>query len=140
MPGIVGFGKAVEISQKEMDSENQRFSEWSGIMFEEFKKIGGVLNGHRTNRLTHNLNVYFPGIEGKSIINSVSKEIAISAGSACTTQLVEPSHVLLALGLDEDTTHYAIRIGIGRFNTIDEIQKAKDMICSSVESIKEIKI
>ena len=140
VPGIVGFGKAVEISQKEMDSENQRFSEWSGMMLEEFEKIGGVLNGHPTNRLTHNLNVYFPGIEGKSIINSVSKEIAISAGSACTTQLVEPSHVLLALGLDEDTTHYAIRIGIGRFNILDEIEHAKNKICSSVKSIKDIKI
>ena len=140
VPGIVGFGKAVEISQKEMDAENKRFSEWSGIMLEEFEKIGGVLNGHPTNRLTHNLNMYFPGIEGKSIINSVSKEIAISAGSACTTQLVEPSHVLLALGLDEDTTHYAIRIGMGRFNTIDEIHKAKDAICFSIKSIKEIKI
>jgi cysteine desulfurase len=140
VPGIIGFGKAVEISQKEMDAENKRFSEWSGTMLDEFKKIGGVLNGHPTNRLTHNLNVYFPGIEGKSIINSVSKEIAISAGSACTTQLVEPSHVLLALGLNEDTTHYAIRIGIGRFNTINEIQKAKDAICLSVELIKNIKI
>jgi cysteine desulfurase len=138
VPGIVGFGKAVEISQKEMDSENKRFSEWSGIMLEAFEKIGGKLNGHPKNRLTHNLNVYFPGIEGKSIINSVSKEIAISAGSACTTQLVEPSHVLLALGLNEDTTHYAIRIGIGRFNTIDEIQKAKNMICSSIKNISKI--
>ena len=123
-----------------MDSENKKFKEWSGMMLEEFKKIGGVLNGHPINRLSHNLNVYFPGIEGKSIINSVSKTIAISAGSACTTQNVEPSHVLLALGLDEDTTHYAIRIGIGRFNTINEIQKAKNVICSSVQSIKKIKI
>jgi len=138
VPGIVGFGKAVEISQKEMGSENKKFKEWTGMMLEEFEKIGGVLNGHPTNRLSHNLNVYFPGIEGKSIINSVSKEIAISAGSACTTQNVEPSHVLLALGLDEDTTHYAIRIGLGRFNTIDEIQKAKYMICSSVNSISKI--
>jgi cysteine desulfurase len=140
VPGIIGFGKAVEISQKEMGAENKRFSEWSAMMLDEFKKIGGVLNGHPKNRLTHNLNVYFPGIEGKSIINSVSKQIAISAGSACTTQLVEPSHVLLALGLDEDTTHYAIRIGIGRFNTIDEIQKAKNAICYSVQSINKIKI
>jgi len=140
VPGIVGFGKAVEISQKEMGAENKRFAEWSAMMLEEFEKIGGILNGHKTNRLTHNLNVYFPGIEGKSIINSVSKEIAISAGSACTTQNVEPSHVLLALGLDEDTTHYAIRIGIGRFNTIDEIQKAKDTICLSVNSISQINV
>jgi cysteine desulfurase len=110
------------------------------MMLEEFEKIGGVLNGHPKNRLTHNLNVYFPGIEGKSIINSVSKEIAISAGSACTTQLVEPSHVLLALGLDEDTTHYAIRIGIGRFNTLDEIKYVTNKICASVKSIKDIKI
>ena len=138
VPGIIGFGKAVEISQKELDAENKRFSEWSAMMLDEFKKIGGVLNGHPKNRLTHNLNVYFPGIEGKSIINSVSKEIAISAGSACTTQNVEPSHVLLALGLDEDTTHYAIRIGIGRFNTIDEIQKAKNIICSSVNLLEKI--
>jgi cysteine desulfurase len=138
VPGIVGFGKAVEISQKEMDAENQRFSEWSKIMLEEFEKIGGILNGHRTKRLSHNLNVYFPGIEGKSIINSVSKEIAISAGSACTTQNVEPSHVLLALGLDEDTTHYAIRIGIGRFNTINEIEYVMKIIAVSIKSIKKL--
>jgi cysteine desulfurase len=136
----VGFGKAVEISQKEMDAENQRFSEWSKIMLEEFEKIGGKLNGHPTKRLTHNLNVYFPGIESKAIINSISKEIAISAGSACTTQNVEPSHVLLALGLDENTTHYAIRIGMGRLNTIDEIENIMNKICLSVKSIKEIKI
>jgi cysteine desulfurase len=104
-------------------------------MLEEFEKIGGVLNGHPKNRLTHNLNVYFPGIESKSIINSVSKEIAISAGSACTTQNVEPSHVLLALGLDEDTTHYAIRIGIGRFNTSKEINFTVNKIKENIESI-----
>ena len=68
----------------------------------------------------------------------MSKEIAISAGSACTTQMVEPSHVLLALGLDEDTTHYAIRIGIGRFNTYDEIKKTIDSISSSVKSLTKI--
>jgi len=119
--GIVGFGKAMEISQKEMDSETKRFLEWNKMMLTEFEKIGGKLNGHPTKRLSHNLNIYFPGIESKAIINSVSKEIAISAGSACTTQVVEPSHVLLALGLDEDTTHYAIRIGMGRFNEINEI-------------------
>jgi cysteine desulfurase len=138
VPGIIGFGKAMEISQKEMDAENKRFSEWSGMMLEEFKKIGGMLNGHPTNRLTHNLNVYFPGIEGKSIINSVSKEIAISAGSACTTQLVEPSHVLLALGLDEDTTHHAIRIGLGRFTSKNEINIVTKKICSVILFLKQI--
>ena len=90
-------------------------------MLNEFEKVGGKLNGHPTKRLSHNLNVYFQGIESKAIINSISKEIAISAGSACTTQMVEPSHVLLSIGLTEDESHYAIRIGFGRFNTLDEI-------------------
>ena len=137
VPGIVGFGKAMEIAVKEMDSENKRFKEWSDLMLKEFEKIGGKLNGHPTKRLTHNLNVYFPGIESKAIINSISKEIAISAGSACTTQIVEPSHVLLALGLDEDTTHYAIRIGIGRFSNLDEIENAKNKNCFCIKLIEK---
>ena len=140
VPGIVGFGKAMEIALKEMDSENKRFKEWSELMLKEFEKVGGKLNGHPTKRLSHNLNVYFTGIESKSIINSISKEIAISAGSACTTQMVEPSHVLLALGLAEDTTHYAIRIGIGRFNTLGEIKNAFKIITSSIQSIEKLTI
>ena len=74
-----------------MKSENERFLEWSGKMMEKFEDIGGRLNGHPTNRLPANLSVTFPGVEGKAIINSVSKKVAISAGSACTTETVEPS-------------------------------------------------
>ena len=140
VPGIVGFGKAVEIAQKEMDSENKKFKEWTDFMLSEFEKIGGKLNGHPTKRLSHNLNVYFPGIESKAIINSISKEIAISAGSACTTQMVEPSHVLLGLGMDEETTHYAIRMGLGRFNNQNEIQFSLEKIYSIVQSLSKIRI
>ena len=136
VPGIVGFGKAMEIAVTEMDVENKRFKEWSEIMLTEFETIGGKLNGHPEKRLSHNLNIYFPGIESKAIINSISKEIAISAGSACTTQVVEPSHVLLALGLAEETTHYAIRIGIGRFNYSKEIQFTINRIKEIVSILK----
>lgn len=140
VPGIVGFGKASEIATKEMTSENERFSAWSKKMLESFEAIGGKLNGHPTKRLAHNLNVYFPEIESKAIINSISKKIAISAGSACTTQIVEPSHVLLALGHDEDRAHSSIRTGIGRFNTQKEIEFTTNKIISSVENISKIKI
>ena len=140
VPGIVGFGKAMEIAVKEMNAENSRFKEWSELMLKEFEKIGGKLNGHHTKRLTHNLNVYFPGIESKAIINSISKEIAISAGSACTTQMVEPSHVLLALGLNEDESHSSLRVGFGRFNTIDEIKFSQNKISNSVKSLEKIRI
>ena len=139
VPGIVGFGKAMEIAIKDMDSENQRFKEWSELMLREFEKIGGKLNGHPEKRLSHNLNVYFPGIESKAIINSISKKIAISAGSACTTQVVEPSHVLLALGFDEEWAHSSIRLGIGRFNTKVEIDFVILETCSIISNISKIK-
>jgi len=140
VPGIVGFGKAMEIAQKEMDSENSRQKQWSAKMLSEFEKSGGKLNGHPEKRLSHNLNVYFSGIESKSIINSISKEVAISAGSACTTQTVEPSHVLLALGFAEERAHSSIRIGIGRFNTQEEIDYVTNKIISSINSISKIKV
>ena len=100
VPGIVGFAKAVEISQKEMEKENAKSKRWTDLMLKKFQEAGGKLNGHPEKRLSHNLNVRFDGIESKAIINTVSKKIAISAGSACTTQVVEPSHVLLAIGLE----------------------------------------
>ena len=93
-----------------------------------------------TKRLAHNLNLYFQGVESKAIINSISKEIAISAGSACTTQIVEPSHVILALGFDEEQVHSSIRIGLGRFNTIEEIQFAVDRIISSIEKLAKLTV
>jgi cysteine desulfurase len=133
VPGIVGFGKAMEIAVSEMDSENKKFKEWTDLMLSEFEKIGGKLNGHPTKRLSHNLNIYFPGIEGKSIINSTSKEIAISAGSACTTQNVEPSHVLLAIGLNEKESHFGIRFGFGRFNNSVEINFVVNLIKEKLE-------
>ena len=140
VPGIVGFAKAVEISQKEMEKENAKSKRWTDLMLKKFQEAGGKLNGHPEKRLSHNLNVRFDGIESKAIINSVSKKIAISAGSACTTQVVEPSHVLLALGLSEDQTHYSIRVGCGRFNTEEEIQIAADEIYHAVESLAKIRI
>lgn len=138
VPGIVGFGKAAEISQKEMTAENERFSRWSKILINKFGQVGGQLNGHPTKRLSHNLNVYFKGIESKAIINSISKTIAISAGSACTTQLVEPSHVLLSLGFDEERAHSSIRIGMGRFTLIEEIEYLNSKIIEIVQDLCKI--
>lgn len=138
VPGIVGFGRAAEIAQKEMQSENQKFKLWTDRMLEAFQSVGGLLNGHTTNRLPHNLNVCFPGVESKAIINSVSKEIAISAGSACTTQTVEPSYVILALGYDENRAHSSIRIGLGRFNRVEDIDYCTEAISNLIGSLKKI--
>ena len=138
VPGIVGFGKAAEIAIKKMESENKRFKEWTDRMLESFQSAGGRLNGDKENRLSHNLNIYFPGVQSKAIINSVSKEIAMSAGSACTSDAVEPSHVLLALGFDEEHAHSSIRIGLGRFNTEEDVDFCIKKISGSVESLRGI--
>lgn len=140
VPGIVGFAKAIEIAIEEMSDENKKYKKWTDIMLEKFTTSGAKLNGHPTNRLLHNLNIRFDGIESKAIINSVSKKIAISAGSACTTQMVEPSHVLLALGLSEEESHNAIRIGCGRFNTDAEIDIGISEIVISVNALAKIRI
>ncbi len=140
VPGILGFVKAVEIAIDSMDVENTKYKKWTDTMLEKFSAAGGKLNGHPENRLVHNLNIRFDGVQSKSIINTVSKKLAISAGSACTTETVEPSHVLLALGLSENQAHNAIRIGCGRFNTDEEIQVATDEILKALESIAKIRI
>ena len=136
VPGIVGFGKAIAISVKGMDSENARFKAWTDWMLGEFRDAGGELNGHPHRRLAHNLNVYFPGIESKAVINSISKSVAISAGSACTTDSVEPSHVLLAMGHGEERAHSSIRIGAGRFNTDADIREATKVISDCVAALR----
>ena len=135
VPGIVGFGKAAELAQTHMESEGRRHRGWTGHMLDMFAEAGAALNGHPTSRLPHNLNVRFPGIEGKAVINSVSDMVAISAGSACTTQSVEPSHVLLALGLSEDQAHQSIRFGLGRFTTREETEFAVRVVLDAVRDI-----
>ena len=138
VPGIVGFAKAVEISQQEMNAENAKFHRWTRQMLDGLSAAGAKLNGHPTRRLEHNLNVRFDGIDGKAIINSIADKVAISAGSACTTQSVEPSHVLLAIGLSEEQAHSSIRIGCGRFNTNNEVSVARDKITRCVSRLHKI--
>ena len=138
VPAIAGFGKAMEIAQKEMISENQKFLEWNKQIVDLFLKQGAKLNGHPQRRLVHNVNVCFTGIDGKAIINKVAKEVAISAGSACTTQTVKPSHVLLALGLSEEDAHSSIRIGMGRFNTTEEVDFMIGVISKTILSLAQM--
>jgi cysteine desulfurase len=142
VPGIVGFAKSLEIASKEMDAENTRFRTWTTKMFNELGNRLGKdvisLNGHPTDRLAHNLNVYIKGIENKALITSVQSQVAISAGSACTTTLMEPSHVILALGYPEERAFSSIRLGLGRHNTEQEVSYATDVIVKAVDKLRII--
>ena len=135
VPGIVGFGAAARIADMEMNTESRRHRAQASRMVRAFEAAGGLLNGHRIRRLARNISVYFLGVESRAVINSVSGDLAVLAGSACTTASVEPSHVILAMGLGEARTHSPIRVGLGRFNTDDEVDRSATLITSAINAL-----
>lgn len=137
VPAIVGLGKALEIAQKEMKAEAEQYKKWTTMMLESYQTVGNgvILNGHPEQRLPHNLNICFPGIESKALIHLLRDDVAISAGSACSTTSVEASYVLQAIGREEEYLHSAVRFGLGRFNTDDDVRCVTEKIEASVERL-----
>ena len=135
VPLIAGLGKASEIAQQNMRNESKKILYLRELLYNEIKKHIKIvqLNGCGINRIEGNLNLSFPELNGQSIINSLSK-IAVSSGSACTSSSPKPSHVLLNIGLDKKTINSSIRIGIGRFNTKDEILIASHDIIKTINN------
>jgi cysteine desulfurase len=141
VPGIVGIGKALEIARKEMASEAARLSKWTQLLMKSFVDEfdnKAQLNGHPVLRLPHNLNMFFEGVESKALIPLLRHEIALSAGSACTSDLVEASHVISALGFGELRAHSSIRFGIGRFTTEEEILYSIERIPKVIKHLQKI--
>jgi cysteine desulfurase len=145
VPGIVGFAKAVELCLAEMPVESLRLTElrqrlWEGLQ-REVPDV--VLNGPGIDsrlphlRLAGNLNCAFPLVNGEALMMSM-KTIAVSSGSACTSVNPEPSHVLRALGLNDDLTRASLRFGIGRFNTEEEIDYAVTAVAENVHRLREL--
>ncbi|HEY1849584.1 MAG TPA: IscS subfamily cysteine desulfurase [Candidatus Binataceae bacterium] len=137
--GIVGLGKACEISQAEMVEENVRLldlrNKLQAGIFERLDEV--YVNGHPTERLPGNLNVSFAYVEGESLLMGIS-DIAVSSGSACTSATLEPSYVIRALGIDEELAHSSIRFGLGRFNTGDEVDFVTDRVTKEVKRLREM--
>lgn len=139
VPGIVGLGKACEIARGEMAAEAERL-----VHLRERLKEGILsqldevaINGHATRRLPGNLNMSFAYVEGESLLMGL-KEIAVSAGSACTSASLEASHVLRAIGVPEELAHTSVRFGLGRFNTADEVEFTIKRIVEEVARLREI--
>lgn len=137
VPGIVGFGKAVEISNKVMGEESARLKELRDRLFigitSELEDV--YLNGSLENRLPNNLNLSFKYIKAENIMNGM-REIAVATGSACTSASLKPSHVLKAIGLPDDLARSSIRFGLGRFNTEEEINYTIKKIVSVVKKTR----
>ena len=139
VPAIVGFGEACRLCAQEMTAEAAR----TGALRDRLKTrlqtaLEGVeVNGTMEHRLPANLNVSFAGVDAESLLIALP-EVALSTGSACTSATVEPSHVLQALGLTRDRAHSSVRLGLGRFNTEEEVDFAATKIAEAVRRLRSM--
>lgn len=137
VPGIVGFGRAATLAAGSLPEEGERLRElrdslWRGI---SSRIPGACLNGHPERRLPNTLNVSFPGVRAGDLLAEMS-EVAASSGSACASASSKPSHVLRAMGLDEDVALSSIRLSLGRFTTQDEVEKAVKYLARSASMLR----
>ncbi|MCP2241241.1 cysteine desulfurase NifS [Thermoanaerobacterium thermosaccharolyticum] len=138
--GIVGFGTAIELVTKNIDEHIKKL-----IMLRD-KLIDGILkipytrlNGHPVKRLPGNVNVSFEFVDGESLILSLDMEgICVSSGSACTAGSIDPSHVLLAIGLPEEIAHGSLRLTIGEENTEEEIDTVINKLPKIVDRLRQM--
>jgi cysteine desulfurase len=129
VPGIVGFGEAVNIAATEMKKENKRLSRLRTALMDQLETHLGPLtiNGSLKTRIPGNLNVYI-GIPSEALMVAIRDELSISSGSACSTLEVLPSHVLCGLGLSEEEAYCSIRIGLGRETSHSDVAFAANTI------------
>ncbi len=125
VPNIVGMGRACDLAADVMNEENLKITTLRDALLQGIrdKNPNALVNGSMEKRVAGNLNMSFPGVNNEAIIAAIP-EIAISSGSACTTSTMEPSHVLLALGMSKEEAYSSLRFGIGRFNTEQDIHIA----------------
>lgn len=140
VPAIVGFGKAVQIADRKLEERTEHVNELTSYMW---NRLSGelddvVLNGHPEDRIPNNLNISFTGVENKALVKNLQPDIAVSAGSACTTGTVEASHVLQAVTDDEEVWHHAIRFGLGKDNTREEIEYTADEVIKIVNRLRNL--
>ena len=141
IPGIVGFAKAAEIAKNEMANESQR------LILLRNELIKGLidptpyayLNGHPTQRLPDNVSVRYSFIEGESILLSLDiMGVFASSGSACAAKTLQPSHVLLALGLEPEDAHGSLMLTLGRENTQEDVDKLKSIMPGIVKRLRDM--
>jgi len=139
VPGIVGFGKACELCQLEMEADTKRISILRDKLETELLKLEeAYVNGSREHRLPHVANISFKHVEGEGLLMGFNKNIALSSGSACTSASLEPSYVLKALGLGDDLAHSSLRFGLGRFTTEEQIDYTIKAISETVLKLREM--
>ena len=137
-PQIVGFGVAVELAIARMIEENQHLSELRDYLWSQLATLPDIyLNGHPTARLAGNLNISVGNVDGSKLLLGLQSIVALSSGAACASAKPSPSHVLTALGRSKTLAASSLRFGIGRFNTIAEIEEVAKGAIATIELLRE---
>jgi cysteine desulfurase len=144
VPSIVGFSAALELCLDELSAENARLAQLRNRLYQGLcqgvEQFG--LNGPSLDdlglRLSGNLNCNFGDVEGEALMMSM-RDLAVSSGSACSSADPEPSHVLRALGLSDELTRASLRFGLGRFNTMEEVEFAVETIAAAVQRLRSLR-
>jgi len=139
--GIVGVGKAIELAYKNIDEYNEKLTSLRDYYIKQVEeKISDVkLNGHREKRLPGNANISFKYVEGEALLlNLDAKGICASSGSACTSGSLDPSHVLLAIGLEHDMAHGSLRVTFGEDNTNEDVDYLVECLVEIVERLRKM--
>jgi cysteine desulfurase len=139
VPGIVGFGAAAEIMKNEGAAEAQRIQSLRDALknrlFSEVEELR--LNGAIEPRHPGNLNLSFGYLDGARLLLELAAVVSVSSGSACSSAQPGPSHVLEAMGVPKDWSAASIRFGLGRMNTVEEVQIVGDAVASIVRRLRE---
>ena len=141
IPGIVGFAKAAEIAKNEMANESQRLTLLRNNLIKGLIEPipYSYLNGHPTQRLPNNVSVRYNFIEGESILLSLDiMGVYASSGSACAAKTLQPSHVLLALGLQPEDAHGSLMATLGKENTQEDVDKLKNIMPDIVKRLRDM--
>lgn len=140
VPAIVGLGVAITDAVNGIDSKNEKLKKFSDRIYNEIMKIDRVhLNGDREKRMPSNLNFSFEGVEGESLLLQLDLQgIAASSGSACTSGSLDPSHVLLSIGLPHEVAHGSLRISMSEYTTEEEIDKLIEVLPVIVNKLRSM--
>lgn len=139
VPGIVGFGKAAELARQEMSEEAERLTSLRDQLIKGLlERIDHThLNGHPIIRLPNNVNVSVDFVEGESMLLNLDLEgICASTGSACSSSSLEPSHMLLAIGLSHEQAHGSLRFSLGKWTTEEDIERVLDVLPGVVAKLR----
>lgn len=140
VPGIVGLGTAITEMNEHMEENAKKVSALRDKLFSELTKIShSRINGDREKRLPGNFNMSFEGVEGESLLLYLDLQgICASSGSACTSGSLDPSHVLLALGLKHEVAHGSLRLSLGELNTEDDVDHIISVLPGIVERLRDM--